>query len=116
MSDGKESEQAAELRPLYPEMDLTKGLAAELRRHAAALGSALQGLVDGFGGAAELCTGRGVVSVQVGAKRRVFLLVVGSPASSGRRDPRRRSSRWSARSPPGVTACPSTSTCRVSPS
>ncbi|MBC3844532.1 hypothetical protein GXW82_43425 [Streptacidiphilus sp. 4-A2] len=50
MSDGKESEQAAELRPLYPEMDLTKGLAAELRRHAAALGSALQGLVDGFGG------------------------------------------------------------------
>lgn len=56
---------------LYPDLDMSDGLAEALKRRAAGLGLTLDGLSDGFG-QAELFTDRGIVSIYVAASERAF--------------------------------------------
>ncbi|MCT9006132.1 hypothetical protein [Streptomyces rhizosphaerihabitans] len=56
---------------LYSDLDMSEGLAEALKRSASGIGLTLDGLVDGFG-RAELVTGRGIVSIHVGAWERGF--------------------------------------------
>lgn len=56
---------------LYPDLDMSDGLAEALKRRAAGLGLTLDGLSDGFG-QAELFTDRGIVSIYVVASERAF--------------------------------------------
>jgi hypothetical protein len=56
---------------LYSDLDMSEGLAEALKRSASGIGLTLDRLVDGFG-RAELVTGRGTVSIYVGAWERVF--------------------------------------------
>jgi hypothetical protein len=63
---------------LYPDLDMSDGLARALKRRAAGLRLALDGLVEGFAGA-DLATDRGTVSVWVGAEERVFGVKIYEP-------------------------------------
>ncbi|MER6955910.1 hypothetical protein [Streptomyces sp. NPDC000618] len=63
---------------LYPDLDMSEGLAEALKRGASGLGLPLDGFVDGFG-EAELATDRGTVCVFVGAEERVFGVTVRGP-------------------------------------
>lgn len=75
MNSAEPSKRSADWVAFYPDLDMREGLAKSLRRVASSLGLMLDGLIDGFG-TADLVTDRGVVSLCLGARERVFIIEI----------------------------------------
>lgn len=58
---------------LYPDLDMSEGLAKALERRASGLGLVIEGISDSIPGA-WLTTDRGAVSIDIGAKDRIFFV------------------------------------------
>lgn len=63
---------------LYPDLDMSEGLARALEHSASGLGLPLDGFVDAFG-RAQLATDRGIVSLYIGAQERFFGVKIYEP-------------------------------------
>jgi hypothetical protein len=78
MNSKRPSRESWDPTVLYPDLDMSDGLAESLQRLAAGLGLPFGDLVEGFGGA-DLATDRGIVSIWVGAAERFFGVKIYEP-------------------------------------